>query len=188
MLLLLSHFTPENQIHSENDEVIIGEPVLTRYERARIIGARALQIAHGAPILIGTDENDFLITAAEQIFDHGIRPKTKKSEAQKRFELDCKISDFEMKYGIHNLEETKSLTKIPARAFLAHDKDELEVLEYLLQYNSDHAKKVEEQKHCWIAYMDYKVFSEEHKDFVSKQHEMFHLMSRLESKVEHCRY
>ncbi|MEM2109038.1 MAG: DNA-directed RNA polymerase subunit K [Candidatus Odinarchaeota archaeon] len=30
----------------------IGPPVLTRYERSRIIGARALQISMGAPILI----------------------------------------------------------------------------------------------------------------------------------------
>ena len=55
----MSHFTSENQIQSDDDEVLVGEPVLTRYERARIIGARALQIAHGAPILIATDETDF---------------------------------------------------------------------------------------------------------------------------------
>ena len=34
------------------DEVKVWLPRLTRYERARIIGARALQIAMGAPILI----------------------------------------------------------------------------------------------------------------------------------------
>jgi len=31
---------------------IIGPPKLTRYEKSRIIGARALQIALGAPVLI----------------------------------------------------------------------------------------------------------------------------------------
>ena len=31
---------------------MIGPPKLTRFEKARIIGARALQIAMGAPILI----------------------------------------------------------------------------------------------------------------------------------------
>jgi DNA-directed RNA polymerase subunit K/omega len=40
-------------------KVEIGEPVLTRYERARIVGARALQISHGAPVLIETDNTDF---------------------------------------------------------------------------------------------------------------------------------
>ncbi len=32
--------------------------MINRYERARIIGARALQIAMDAPVLIETDEND----------------------------------------------------------------------------------------------------------------------------------
>ena len=31
---------------------MIGPPKLTRFERARIVGARALQIAMGAPILL----------------------------------------------------------------------------------------------------------------------------------------
>ncbi len=31
---------------------MIGPPKLTRFERARIVGARALQIAMGAPILV----------------------------------------------------------------------------------------------------------------------------------------
>lgn len=34
------------------------EDMMTRFERARIIGARALQIARGAPILMKTDETD----------------------------------------------------------------------------------------------------------------------------------
>lgn len=33
-------------------DVRIGPPKLTRYERARIVGARALQISLGAPILV----------------------------------------------------------------------------------------------------------------------------------------
>lgn len=47
------------ELKSEDDEVLIGEPVLTRYERARIVGARALQVSQGAPVLIGTSEDDF---------------------------------------------------------------------------------------------------------------------------------
>jgi DNA-directed RNA polymerase subunit K/omega len=37
---------------SKEKKVLIGPPKLTRFERARIVGARALQIAMGAPILI----------------------------------------------------------------------------------------------------------------------------------------
>lgn len=33
-------------------KISIGPPKLTRFERARIVGARALQIAMGAPILV----------------------------------------------------------------------------------------------------------------------------------------
>jgi DNA-directed RNA polymerase I, II, and III subunit RPABC2 len=32
--------------------VVVGPPKLTRFERARIIGARALQISMGAPLLV----------------------------------------------------------------------------------------------------------------------------------------
>jgi DNA-directed RNA polymerase I, II, and III subunit RPABC2 len=35
-----------------SSRVKIGPPVLTRFERARVVGARALQIALGAPLLI----------------------------------------------------------------------------------------------------------------------------------------
>jgi DNA-directed RNA polymerase I, II, and III subunit RPABC2 len=36
----------------EENEVSIGPTKLTRFEKARIVGARALQIAMGAPIII----------------------------------------------------------------------------------------------------------------------------------------
>jgi DNA-directed RNA polymerase I, II, and III subunit RPABC2 len=39
-------------ITKEENEVSIGPAKLTRFERARIVGARALQIAMGAPIII----------------------------------------------------------------------------------------------------------------------------------------
>ncbi|MCH8906724.1 MAG: DNA-directed RNA polymerase subunit K [Candidatus Heimdallarchaeota archaeon] len=48
---------PEELISKDN-KVLIGEPVLTRYERARIIGARALQVSQGAPVLIEVDSSD----------------------------------------------------------------------------------------------------------------------------------
>lgn len=39
----------------------------TRYERARIVGARALQISMGAPPLIETDEEDPVFIAQEEL-------------------------------------------------------------------------------------------------------------------------
>jgi DNA-directed RNA polymerase subunit K len=49
----------------------------TRYERARIIGARALQISMGAPLLIRTTKIDPLEIALEE-FQHNISPITVK--------------------------------------------------------------------------------------------------------------
>lgn len=52
----------------------------TRYERARIIGARALQISMGAPLLIRSDKIDPLEIAVEE-FDQGAIPITVKRKA-----------------------------------------------------------------------------------------------------------
>ncbi|MDI6718572.1 MAG: DNA-directed RNA polymerase subunit K [Methanomicrobiales archaeon] len=49
----------------------------TRYERARIIGARALQISMGAPVLITTTKIDPLDIALEE-FNHNVIPITVK--------------------------------------------------------------------------------------------------------------
>jgi DNA-directed RNA polymerase I, II, and III subunit RPABC2 len=38
-------------------EIQIGPPKITRFERARIVGARALQISMGAPILVELPES-----------------------------------------------------------------------------------------------------------------------------------
>ena len=37
-------------------KILIGPPKVTRFERARIVGARALQISMGAPLLIEVPE------------------------------------------------------------------------------------------------------------------------------------
>ncbi|MCL1971150.1 MAG: DNA-directed RNA polymerase subunit K [Candidatus Bathyarchaeota archaeon] len=39
-----------------NNQVTVGPPKVTRFEKARIVGARALQISMGAPILVDADE------------------------------------------------------------------------------------------------------------------------------------
>ncbi len=49
----------------------------TRYERARIIGARALQISMGAPVLIRSERIDPLEIALEE-FASGMIPITVK--------------------------------------------------------------------------------------------------------------
>jgi len=49
--------------------------MLNRYEKARIIGARALQIAMDAPILIETNEMDSIRIAIQEL-EKGILPLT----------------------------------------------------------------------------------------------------------------
>jgi DNA-directed RNA polymerase subunit K len=49
----------------------------TRYERARIIGARSLQIAMEAPILVEDDSTDALYLATVE-FEKGVIPITVK--------------------------------------------------------------------------------------------------------------
>jgi DNA-directed RNA polymerase subunit K len=43
------------------------ETKFTRYEKARIIGARALQISMGAPVLIETDKKEPIDIAMEEL-------------------------------------------------------------------------------------------------------------------------
>ena len=43
---------------SKKEEIIIGPPKMTRFEKARIVGARSLQISMGAPILIEVTKTD----------------------------------------------------------------------------------------------------------------------------------
>ena len=46
-----------------------------RYEKARILGARALQIAYGAPVLIDTAQSEPILIAAEE-YDADVLPFT----------------------------------------------------------------------------------------------------------------
>lgn len=54
----------------------------TRFEKARIIGARALQIAMGAPVLIDTPKTDPIEIAIEE-FEKGVIPITVKRRSSK---------------------------------------------------------------------------------------------------------
>jgi len=40
--------------NNNSTKILIGPPQLTRFEKARIVGARALQISMGAPLLVET--------------------------------------------------------------------------------------------------------------------------------------
>ncbi len=57
------------EILSDDDKVMIGPPTLTRFEKARIMGARALQLSLGAPpfveIPVGTKTS--LVIAMEEL-------------------------------------------------------------------------------------------------------------------------
>ena len=56
-------------------KIKIGPPRLTKYERARIIGARALQVALGAPVLIKLENipPDPLVIAEKEL-ELGVLP------------------------------------------------------------------------------------------------------------------
>ena len=59
----------------EPDNIIIGPPKLTRFERARVVGARALQVSMGAPILLDvTDPTLSPIDIALMELEEGVLP------------------------------------------------------------------------------------------------------------------
>jgi len=45
------------EIFGKGDQIVTGPPTLTRFERARIMGARALQLSLGAPVFIEIPKN-----------------------------------------------------------------------------------------------------------------------------------
>jgi len=45
------------EITNKDGQVVTGPPTLTRFEKARIMGARALQLSLGAPVFISIPEN-----------------------------------------------------------------------------------------------------------------------------------
>ena len=45
------------EITGKDDQIVIGPPILTRFEKARIMGARALQLSLGAPVFIEIPKN-----------------------------------------------------------------------------------------------------------------------------------
>jgi len=45
------------EITAKDGQIVIGPPLLTRFEKARIMGARALQLSLGAPVFIEIPKN-----------------------------------------------------------------------------------------------------------------------------------
>ena len=45
------------EITTKDGQIVIGPPMLTRFEKARIMGARALQLSLGAPVFIEIPKN-----------------------------------------------------------------------------------------------------------------------------------
>jgi len=58
-------------------KILIGFPRITRFEKARIVGARALQISMGAPLLIEVPKSSInAITLALRELEVGVLPIT----------------------------------------------------------------------------------------------------------------
>ncbi len=60
----------------QQEKICVGPPKITRFEKARIVGARALQISMGAPILVDAQENTNPIDIAVTELEANILPIT----------------------------------------------------------------------------------------------------------------
>ena len=61
---------------SSHIKIEIGPPKLTRFEKARIVGARALQVAMGAPLLVEPSTLSSPIDIALSELESGMLPMT----------------------------------------------------------------------------------------------------------------
>jgi len=112
------------------------EQIFTKYERARILGARALQVAMNAPLLIKISKEDLekinfnALKIAEIELDSGVLPISvkkpfplKREEALKRIK-EVKVSD--EKVEELEAEEEKEIVKEGEIMELANPDDEIE--------------------------------------------------------------
>jgi DNA-directed RNA polymerase subunit K len=74
--MLLGNQNSLESFKSQGDQ--LGKDKYTRFERARIIGARALQIAMGAPVLIEDDRRKDPLAIAIEELRVGVIPITVK--------------------------------------------------------------------------------------------------------------
>ncbi|ABM80765.1 DNA-directed RNA polymerase subunit K [Hyperthermus butylicus] len=73
--------TEEYNIEELKARIKIGPPWLTRFERARVIGVRALQISMGAPVLIDVEKlprhvREDPVLIAKKELEIGVLPMT----------------------------------------------------------------------------------------------------------------
>ena len=109
---------------------------LTQYERARILGARALQIAMNAPLLVKISEEDLekikydALRIAEIELDSGIlpisvkRPMPKKKEEGLKRVRETKITD--KKIEEKEIQEEEEIAREGEIMALANPEDEAE--------------------------------------------------------------
>jgi DNA-directed RNA polymerase subunit K/omega len=72
-----AEWAESTSITTDETRIWVGPPKLTRFERARIVGARSLQIAMGAPILVEPSANlSNPIDIALKELEMGILPMT----------------------------------------------------------------------------------------------------------------
>jgi DNA-directed RNA polymerase subunit K/omega len=111
------------------------EQDFTKYEIARILGARALQVAMDAPLLVKIDKEEIEIIKfdplkiAEKEFNSGVlpitvkRPMPKKTEGKLKREVSKKVDkDLQKKENI----EEKEITEEGEIMELARPEDEVE--------------------------------------------------------------
>jgi len=115
------------------------ESIFTKYERARILGARALQIAMNAPLLIKINEEDLekikydALKIAEIELESGVlpisikRPLPKKKEERLKRAKEVKIDD--KKIEEKEIEEEEEIAKGGEIMKLANPEDEEEISE-----------------------------------------------------------
>jgi len=77
-----------------SEKIRIGPPKITRFERARIIGARSLQISLGAPILVSLpDSMSDPIDIALEEFQEDALPMTLRRALPDKSHQDIILSD-----------------------------------------------------------------------------------------------
>jgi DNA-directed RNA polymerase I, II, and III subunit RPABC2 len=82
-----------------SENVIIGPPKLTRFERARIVGARALQVSLGAPILVEIpDEVSDPIDISILELQEGVLPMTVRRTLPEGSYQDIPLIDLLQRY------------------------------------------------------------------------------------------
>ncbi len=95
--------TREAAITREPDSIEIGPPKLTRFEKARVVGARALQISMGAPVLLDLKQERLSpIDVALLELDEGVLPIS-----IRRSLPDGTSQNIPLKWLLHPAEEAK---------------------------------------------------------------------------------